>query len=312
MRGAMARGASDRIDFAALRMLKVVSEFGSISIAARRLDLDQSTISHTLGRLRKLFGDPLLVPGLHGMTPTERCRTIVGELGHVLDSWNRLSAPRRFQPRTAQFEVVIAARHTGRTILFGPLVAFLRRFAPGIRLRFILSQTTPFDALETGLCDIAILPMSTEPIPYRRRFLMTFDHVCVVASNGPYAAGITADQYLAASHAFKSQNEHALRSRLREVGLLSLVLPSLADIDLLIENTDLVATVPEPLARLLREKVTVLPLPFPFTSNLHMFWSDRTHEALHMRWLRMLVADIAGAVARNEKELALHVMGEGP
>src|SRR5690606_32154619 len=43
---------------------------GSVSAAARRLDLTQPAASHALNRLRARFGDPLFVRSGAGMTPT--------------------------------------------------------------------------------------------------------------------------------------------------------------------------------------------------------------------------------------------------
>lgn len=299
------RGAGAKIDFAALRILKVVGEYGSISVAARRLALEQSTVSHTLGRLRKFFGDPLLVPGLGGMAATERCRAIVGELGYVLDRYDSLCAPRRFEPGTAKFEVVIAGQYASRTILFTPILAYLRRQVPGIRLRFIRSPTTPFDALENGLCDIAVAPSPSEPVSCHRRFLIKFPHVCLVASNGPYASGITSEQNFSARHVRSIREECGAGRELRERGCTVLDLPNLADIDLFIEDTDFVATVPMPLAPYMSRRVSFIAPPFPIMSDLHMFWTGRTHEAPHMRWMRMVIADAAAVIAGEGRAIEM-------
>src|SRR5690606_23271075 len=143
----------------------------------------------------------------------------------------------------------------------------------------ILAHTTPFDALEAGICDMVVMPLPPDPVPFHRRFLATLDHVCVVASNGPYASGITREQYESARHIWNSLA--AAHLSIPNPPFVQIAVPSLADVDLLVENTDLVATVPEPLARDLRGKVRAVPVPIDMTANLYLFWTDRTHDSLH-------------------------------
>ena len=57
-----------RHDLNLLVILEAVLREGSISAAARRLNLTQPAVSQGLGRARVMFGDPLMVRS--GMTPT--------------------------------------------------------------------------------------------------------------------------------------------------------------------------------------------------------------------------------------------------
>src|SRR5690606_16947461 len=157
--------------------------------------------------------------------------------------------------RTARCEVVMASNHVGRVLLFGPLTTMLRQAAPGVRLRFILPKIAPFHALDAGICDIAVLPMPAQAVPHRCRFLMEVRHVCVVAADGPYAGGITRAQYLAADHV--ANTAYTLSSNLRDRLRIVLNLPSYADMGLMVEDTNLVATVPEPLARTLLGRIRI-------------------------------------------------------
>ena len=57
----MLNGHLLNIDFAALRTLSEVKARGSFTGAAEALNLNQSTISYTMERLRRAFNDPLFV-----------------------------------------------------------------------------------------------------------------------------------------------------------------------------------------------------------------------------------------------------------
>src|SRR5690606_15475286 len=73
------RGPFLNVDLAALKTLKLVHELSSLSLAARQLDVDQSSVSYTLKRLRTVFDDPLFVRGKNGIVATDRCEQIVSQ-----------------------------------------------------------------------------------------------------------------------------------------------------------------------------------------------------------------------------------------
>ena len=73
-----ANSSIDPIDIGILRTLVLVYDLQSFSAAAKRLDVNQSTISYAIERLRGAFGDPLFVRNGNGVTATERCAALVG------------------------------------------------------------------------------------------------------------------------------------------------------------------------------------------------------------------------------------------
>ena len=69
---ALAINSIDPVDIGALRTLVLVYDLRSFSAAAERLNVNQSTISYTVERLRSAFQDPLFVRQGNGVTATER------------------------------------------------------------------------------------------------------------------------------------------------------------------------------------------------------------------------------------------------
>ncbi|MEM9731161.1 MAG: LysR family transcriptional regulator, partial [Myxococcota bacterium] len=61
-----------RIDLNLLVALDALARERNVTRAAERAGVSQSAMSHTLRRLRELFGDPLLVRGRGGMVLTPR------------------------------------------------------------------------------------------------------------------------------------------------------------------------------------------------------------------------------------------------
>src|SRR5688572_12406992 len=73
----------------------------SVSAAARRMHVSQSAMSHSLARLRELFGDPLLVavPGARGLALTARAAQLLETLPSALEQLNEaIAKPEPFDP----------------------------------------------------------------------------------------------------------------------------------------------------------------------------------------------------------------------
>src|SRR5690349_6228795 len=76
---------------------------GNVTRAAERLRLSQPSVSVQLAKLRRLFGDRLLLPGPRGMLPTARARELIEPLPATLSGLAQLidtAAP--FDPARAQ------------------------------------------------------------------------------------------------------------------------------------------------------------------------------------------------------------------
>ena len=119
------------IDIELLVTLEALLTDCNVTHVARRLHLSQPTVSVRLGKLRHLFGDPLLTPGTRGMRPTARGLELLGPLREALSGVERmLSAQTPFDPaRTELTWRVVASDYAQHAILM-PLLVQLRRVAP--------------------------------------------------------------------------------------------------------------------------------------------------------------------------------------
>src|SRR5262245_59138038 len=113
----------------------------SVTRAARRIGLSQPAMSNALGRLRTLFGDPLLVRGAREMTPTARALELVGpihraltEIQHALDSTST------FDPKRSERTIRLAVTDYVAVVLLPRLLRRLARVAPLIDV-----ETQPLD-----------------------------------------------------------------------------------------------------------------------------------------------------------------------
>jgi DNA-binding transcriptional LysR family regulator len=296
----MKKTDGSNVDFAALRTLRLVHDLGSFSLAARRLDVNQSTVSYTIDRLRRIFGDPLFVPTRGGIRATERCETIVKGAARLLERYEELSRPRHFDPAGAEFDVTFAITHQQRHLVGTPVIAFLRRAAPGVRVRLINAHGNSHADLLEGRCDILITPIPYSIGAFYRRHLLTERYVCVVDRDHPSAGGtFSFEEFSAAAHILVSYEDFCQLPYVATLDALGLPfsarldLPSTADIESFIVGTDLVATVIEPLAREYSDAVALVEPPFDHRMDIHMYWTARTHRLENMRWIRDVVIKAA-------------------
>src|SRR5437764_10098094 len=74
----------------------------NVTRAARRLEITQPAMSHTLQRLRALLQDPLFVRTPRGVTPTPRALELKAPVEELLSGFAQLLERGEFDPKTAQ------------------------------------------------------------------------------------------------------------------------------------------------------------------------------------------------------------------
>lgn len=292
------------LDLRALRVLITVHKAGSLTAAAHRLGLNQSTVSYTISRLRETFGDELFVRAGRGILPTERCEEIVTEAERLLRDFARLASPQHFDPATTRGRVVISCNFYERTVILPQLMRALRVQAPGLRVSIIQSHTQGHRQLLADECDILISPLLADTAGLYTRVLFTERYACFVDRNSRAAReGISLDEYARAEHVtvnydggWKPFYRETLKSLNIDI-IPKLELPSFGMVHRLIEGTDLVLTAPSALAPAMAESCVRIAAPFDRSFDVHLFWSGRAHQTPINRWLRGEVVRAAKAIA---------------
>src|SRR6201994_815637 len=125
-----------RIDLNLLVHLDALLRERSVTRAATRIGIGQSSMSHNLARLRELFGDELLTRGPDGMRLTPRAMTLVEPVRTALTQIQTLvSRDEAFDPATADRTFRFGLPDSMEILIVPALLAHLREVAPGIRLR---------------------------------------------------------------------------------------------------------------------------------------------------------------------------------
>jgi len=183
------------------------------SEVAAQLGLSQSAISHALGRLRDLFGDPLFIRRSHGMEPTRRALELAPRLDALIELIGEItSSDDGFDPAKAERRFRIVCPAAMESLLGGGLAEAFRKTAPRctFSMRWAILDRA-LRAVRRGEADVALGIFSQLPPGLVGRPLFE-DEYCVIARKGhPLVDGeIDARTYARAGHIFVATPDGAL------------------------------------------------------------------------------------------------------
>jgi len=147
-----------RLDFTLLLVFQALLRARRTTEVAVQLGLSQSAISHALGRLRDIFGDPLFLRRPHGLEPTRHALELGPRIDAILeDARGALGLAAAFDPAVSTRGFRLAAPDFLATLLAAPLRQAFAAEAPGARfaLRILLGREA-LSSLDRGEIDVAL------------------------------------------------------------------------------------------------------------------------------------------------------------
>ncbi|APR88408.1 Transcriptional regulator, LysR family protein [Minicystis rosea] len=299
------------VDLNLLVALDALLAEAHVGRAARRIGRSQPAVSHSLGRLRELFGDALLVRIGARMELTPRALSLRESLPEALDRVRSLLAVESFDPATStrRFQVVI---HDHLADLVVP--AIVRRMstaAPRARLE-VLPWESPFAMTPERLrsLDLFTSCATRELAGFDRRPLFTDRDVVVVRRDHPLVARLgTRRTFVEARHIAVTRDP--LDAWLLERGIerrIGLTVPSYLQALHAAAASDLVAFVPRRLAEALSAALSLAIVKPPIDPGPYQefaFTPQRSDGDGAARWLR----DVVMTIGRDVD--ALRVGGHG-
>jgi DNA-binding transcriptional LysR family regulator len=290
-----------RIDLNLLVTLEALLTERNVTRAAQRVHLSQPSVSVQLRKLRQIFADPLLVASSRGMLPTTRAVELLQPLRVALDEMRHVLEPREaFNPARSKMTWQIAAADYAEYAVLMPMLAHLRKVAPGIRIAVReASHATMIKQLESGRLDAGLLAMDAAPDRLHHQVLFKERYVLVARKAHPaLKRKLTLDTFCELDYVmvspegggFRGVVEPLLESRGRE-RRVSLSVPHFLLVPEVVRRTDMVALLP---SRLIKEdtrhlQVLTPPLQVPGFS-MAIIWHERTHSDPAHSWLRSQVA----------------------
>ena len=289
-----------RLDLNLLVTLSVLLEERSVTAAGRRLGRTPSAMSHALGRLREMLGDPLFVRVGHRLQPTPVAESLSAPLHDTLSAVEALLRQGPFEPARSDRTFRVLASDYLQRVLLPDLVARLREEAPGIDLRLLPVVPNLAAALADDTADLALGVSFSAPERLKMRTLCADQFVCVarpeswrcgddVAAWADLPHALVAPGLAVGSTVDRALAERGLRRR------IVVTMPHFLAAIAVVGRSDLVVTLPERLARALAPPgLLIRPPPIPLAPlELVSLWHPRVHADPSHRWLRELVVRAA-------------------
>lgn len=212
-----------------------------------------------------------------------------------------------FDPATAERTFCISMTDISQLVLLPRLWAHLRRTSPGVHIDIVpLSADTP-RMLESGTADLALGFMPQLEAGFYQQSLFRQRYVCVASADHPRIRdGLTLAQFEAEEHAVvtSSGTGHLiLAQEIARQGIshqIALRVPNYLGIAFVIEQTDMLVTIPERLAQVQegRGRFRAFPVPFALPDYaVKQHWHERFHHDPGNRWLRSVLSALLSGSA---------------
>ena len=287
------------LDLNLLKAFSVLMEERNVSKAAEHLAITQPAMSGVLARLRDSFDDPLFVRVQRGVVPTNRALELAPQVKKVLNEVEQLLQPPQFDPTKAELTVRIACTDYAMRAVIVPFLRLLKIQAPKIKVAVLaINESIVQNQLEQRQIDFALVTPDFQAPDIHAQNLYDERYICAVRHNHPIAqqTELTLEQFCQLEQALISYHGCSFSGvtdkALQAMGLqrkVSLSVQNFIILPELLEQSDLLAVVPERLITHLDNlKRFKPPLKIQgFTKTL--IWHERTHKDPAYRWIRELI-----------------------
>ncbi len=285
-------------DLNLLLPLKVLLEEGNVTRAGQRLELSQPAMSAALARLRRRFDDELLVRAGRDYELSPFARDLLPEVQHAVRLMAQaLHLEDEFDPATSDRVFTMCMSDYAISVLHEPLVRIVSEAAPGVRLVIeplgpdIRSSTRALVEYDALVAPLGFgFPGESRPL-WKDRMVVVCDAAHPRLSDG----GLTLDDLRELPHAVGTFGPGVLTPVDRvfgELGIdrrIALQVAGFLPLPFVVQGTDMVAVVPELLARTFAcpgACIAVVEPPFGEVLLAEGYWfaADRLSDSAH-RWL---------------------------
>jgi LysR family nod box-dependent transcriptional activator len=280
----------------------------NVARAADEVGVTQSAMSGELRRLRRIFGDELLVRVGREYELTALAQELVDPVREIIVNIEQTIARRPcFDPATDARAFTMAMSDFAMLVLLEPLLHRLGGEAPRVTLHVHPLQSDAVNSmLGPGGVDLLIYP-DQDPGSAQKEVLFVDRWVCAVGATHPEVGDrLTLDQYRqlpAITYGVGAELRRSTADRyLRSKGIhapVEITTESFALAPFLLTRTRMVAMLQERLARRLQTaagiKLLDPPIPTPDLTEA-MFWSPVADADPAHRWLRQTLREVAQEV----------------
>jgi len=294
------------VDLNLLKVFEALYIEQSVTLAAKRLGVAQSSLSSSLKRLRILFRDELFVRSANGMVPTKHADTIEPYISDCLGAVKAAIADTvGFSPETCARKFVIGGSDFTAFTILPSLIKFLMKNAPLVRLEMKpIPPNETADCIDSGQVDIVICAGKSYPKKLFQKKLFEEDMAVIISKDNPLVKSgekLTLEKYSQLQHIYissKGEGEKIIDRLLKVRGMRRetyLTVPNFLIVPYLVENSDLVATVSKRVAHQCAQdtKLNIHQFPAKIDKNsFHLLWGKASNCDPECQWLINCIANV--------------------
>ena len=293
------------LDLNLLLVFDAVFSSGSVSIAAKRLNMSQPTVSSALARLRGSLKDPLFIRHAYGVTPTARAQQLAGPIHQALDLVQNAVAPSvEYDHRSDHSTFWVAMEDFGEIVLMPVLVDWLAQVAPGMKISVCREMgSAAGEAMRDGQIDLTVEYLKVAGKHIEVRHLFDEERVCVARSGHPSVGdSITLESYLALPHVtlnHRVTGGGTVNRVLNDMGLrrnVAMEVPHYLSMPIVMQHNDYIATMPRRVAMRLAavHPLKIVKMPFALPGlEIYLKWhKSRSADPRH-QWLRGSILELS-------------------
>jgi DNA-binding transcriptional LysR family regulator len=295
------------VDLNLLTVLDAVLTERNVTRAAERLGMTQPAVSNALTRLRLLFDDELFVRRGKEMAPTPRALSLAGPTRKALDLIQAsLAHPDAFD-YTEGHTFRLGIHDLGEAVLLPRFLQWLEQLGARVRLDIRREPGAALcDEMRLGNVELVLDHVVIPGEEFRRKRVMDLELVPLVRRDHPTVGqSLTLDEYAALEHVILEPREGqtnlaehtlAIMGRSRRVRAQ---VPHYLSMPFIVSQSNLICTLPLPLARLFEQHfpVRVVSCPLPIHPiPLFMMWHACQDADPAHKWLRRSVIELCSAI----------------
>lgn len=153
---------SNRLKMSLLPALQALLDTVSVTRAAAAMHVTQSTMSRTLGQLRGILNDPILVREGNHIYLSAKAQKIQPQVNRLVTEANTLFESQVFDPATCQQSFNLAANSIFQQDFLVEALVEIKEQAPNITFSIKPSSHITLQELETGELDLGLIQFSDE------------------------------------------------------------------------------------------------------------------------------------------------------
>lgn len=292
------------IDLNLLVVFNELLRLRRVSAVAESLDVSQPAVSNALNRLRRLLGDELFLRTAKGMAPTPFAERLAEPVGYALGAiYTSLNEKVTFDPAASHRDFSIAMTDIGEIYFLPELMKRLGETAPGVTITTTpTSRADLHELMETGQIDLAIGFVPGLKTGFFQRRLFRQRYVCLYRTGHPLAEeGMTLKAFRAAHHVAvvaEGTGHGMVDEVIQRAGVVRdvrLRVPHFVAVGHILQNTDLIAVVPQAYADRTLTPFGLESAPCPVKIPdivINVLWHAKNHREPANQWLRQIVSDV--------------------